>query len=146
MSPGFPAVGRAGPGWRTTSKSFPEKLPLHFAVRESVNLLLDTHALLSWLTNDPGLASEARAQVADPASLVFVSAATAWEVSIKRSIGKLEAPEDLLEQLERNRFEPLSITIEHAYAAGALPQHHDDPFDRVLVAQAQAEDRVVVSE
>jgi PIN domain nuclease of toxin-antitoxin system len=74
-----------------------------------------------------------------------VSAATVWEISIKRTLGKLEVPSDLLSQLELNRFQPLSITISHAYAAGALPRHHDDPFGRMLVAQAIKESLVLLT-
>lgn len=68
---------------------------------------------------------------------MFVSAASAWEISIKRALGKLEAPSDLEAQVAANDFEPLSITVAHATLAGELPRHHMDPFDRVLIAQAQ---------
>ena len=98
-----------------------------------------------WLANDSKLGEEARARISDPKSSVFVSAATVWEVSIKRALGKLDVPSDLLSQLELNRFRPLSITISHAHAAGALPRHHDDPFDRMLVAQAAKESLVLVT-
>lgn len=74
-----------------------------------------------------------------------VSAATAWEIAIKQSIGKLEAPSDLEDQLELNRFQSLPITVAHTYAAGFLPRHHDDPFDRMLVAQAAAEGLTIVT-
>ena len=74
-----------------------------------------------------------------------MSAATVWEISIKRTLGKLEVPSDLLSQLELNRFQPLSITMSHAYAAGTLPRHHDDPFDRMLVAQAIKESLVLLT-
>ena len=74
-----------------------------------------------------------------------LSAATVWEISIKRTLGKLEMPSDLLSQLELNRFRPLSITDSHAYAAGALLRHHDDPFDRMLVAQAIKEGLVLLT-
>ncbi len=70
---------------------------------------------------------------------MVVSAASAWEISIKGARGKLDVPEDLLAALERDRIEKLPITIEHATAAGSLPRHHDDPFDRMLIAQAQLE-------
>jgi PIN domain nuclease of toxin-antitoxin system len=76
---------------------------------------------------------------------VFVSAATVWEISIKRALGKLEVPGDLVDQIEANRMAPLSITISHAYAAGVLPPHHEDPFDRILVAQALAEDLTIAT-
>lgn len=110
-----------------------------------MRLLLDTHVLLWWLADDPGLGEEARAGISVPDSAVYVSAATVWEISIKRSLGKLDAPRDLLYQIEKNRFEPLSITATHAYTAGALPRHHDDPFDRMLVAQALQEGLILLT-
>lgn len=110
-----------------------------------MRLLLDTHVLLWWLADDPSLQEEARAKISDPGSSVFVSAATVWEVSIKRALGKLESPSDLLEKIEDNRFEPLEIGVLHAHEAGSLPRHHEDPFDRMLVAQAIAEDLTIVT-
>lgn len=110
-----------------------------------MRLLLDTHVVLWWLANDPGLGEEARAAISDPGSAVYVSAVTVWEVSIKRALGKLEAPSDLVRQIGLNRFEPLSMTSPHAHAAGALPRHHDDPFDRMLVAQAMIEDLTLLT-
>ena len=107
--------------------------------------LLDTHVLLWWLAEDASLKDDARSAIEDEGSTVFVSAASAWEIAIKQALGKLEAPHDLEDQLERHRFEPLSITIAHASSAGALPAHHDDPFDRMLVAQAMAEDLIIVT-
>ncbi len=104
-----------------------------------MRLLLDTHVLLWWLANDPSLVGDAKAIISNPTSAVFVSAATVWEIAIKQALGKLEAPSDLERQIQLNRFEPLSITIAHAYSAGTLPRHHNDPFDRMLVAQALAE-------
>jgi PIN domain nuclease of toxin-antitoxin system len=95
------------------------------------------------LANAPSLGEGAKARISDPASSVFVSTATIWEISIKRTLGKLDVPSDLLSQLKLNRFQPLSIAISHANAAGALPRHHDDPFDRMLVAQA-IEERLVL--
>ena len=110
-----------------------------------MRLLLDTHVLIWWLADDPSLGEEARVRISDAGSSVFVSAATVWEISIKQRLGKLEAPSDLLSQIELNRFEPLSMTSLHAYAAGALPRYHDDPFDRMLVAQAMNEDLVFLT-
>ena len=110
-----------------------------------MRLLLDTHALLWWLADDPTLSRAARRAIAAVESRVYVSAASAWEISIKRALGKLDAPPDVEDQVEVSGFEPLSITIGHASAAGALPAHHDDPFDRMLIAQAMAEDLIVVT-
>ncbi len=109
-----------------------------------MRLLLDTHALLWWLADDV-LDPIARNTIADPATDVFVSAASAWEISIKRALGKLDAPDDLSKQLAANDFEPLDITVGHAELAGALPPHHNDPFDRMLIAQSRALDLVIVT-
>jgi PIN domain nuclease of toxin-antitoxin system len=109
-----------------------------------MRLLLDTHALLWWLA-DEGLTEQARDAIADPANLVILSAASAWEISIKKALGKLSAPDDLEQQAEESGFSPLPITIAHALAAGRLPRHHDDPFDRMLIAQAFAEGLTIVT-
>lgn len=110
-----------------------------------MHLLLDTRTLLWWLSNDPILGADARAAIGDGDSVVAVSAASAWEISLKRSIGRLEAPADLQEQLAHHRFEPLPISIPHALHAGELPPLHADPFDRMLVAQAQLEGLTIVT-
>jgi PIN domain nuclease of toxin-antitoxin system len=110
-----------------------------------VRLLLDTHALLWWLSDDPALSQVARAAIARPDADVAVSAASGWEVSIKSALGKLTAPNDLEAQLARHRFRPLAITVGHALMAGSLPRHHDDPFDRMLVAQAGSEGLTLVT-
>ena len=104
-----------------------------------MRLLLDTHALLWWLADDPALSEPARAAIMNEANAVYVSAASAWEIAIKAAAGKLVAPGDLEAQLRHHRFDPLPITLNHALAAGALPNHHQDPVDRMLVAQAMAE-------
>jgi PIN domain nuclease of toxin-antitoxin system len=109
-----------------------------------VRLLLDTHALLCWLA-DEGLTDQARDAIADPANLVMVSAASAWEISIKKALGKLSAPDDLDRQVDESGFTPLPISIAHGIAAGKLRRHHDDPFDRMLIAQALAEGLTVVT-
>jgi PIN domain nuclease of toxin-antitoxin system len=110
-----------------------------------VRLLLDTHALLWWLADSPVLSIEARTAIANADNLVAVSAATAWEISIKRSLGKLDAPDDLEEQLDASGFIALPITLADGIAAGRLPRHHDDPFDRMLVAQAQNRGLTIIS-
>jgi PIN domain nuclease of toxin-antitoxin system len=109
-----------------------------------VRLLLDTHALLWWLADDD-LTAQARDAIADPANLVVVSAASAWEISIKKALGKLAAPDDLEHQLQAGGLVPLPISIAHGVAAGELPRHHEDPFDRMLVAQAFAEGLTIMT-
>jgi PIN domain nuclease of toxin-antitoxin system len=109
-----------------------------------MRLLLDTHALLWWLA-DEGLNPQARDVIADPANLVAVSAASAWEISIKKALGKLSAPDDLEQQVQASGFIPLPITIAHGVAAGQLSRHHEDPFDRMLIAQAIAEGMTIVT-
>jgi PIN domain nuclease of toxin-antitoxin system len=109
-----------------------------------VRLLLDTHALLWWLA-DEGLSAQAREAIADPANFVAVSAASAWEISIKKTLGKLLAPDDLEQQIRAGGFVGMPISITHAVAAGALARHHEDPFDRMLIAQAFAEGLTVVT-
>ena len=76
---------------------------------------------------------------------MVVSAVTAWEIAIKKALGRLEAPDDLPEALEVNDFDTLDITVDHALAAGALPGHHTDPFDRMLIAQAQLHGLTLIS-
>jgi PIN domain nuclease of toxin-antitoxin system len=111
-------------------------------------LLLDTHALLWWLTDDAALSHAAGAAIDDASNEVFVSAASAWEVTTKARLGKLEAgplARDFGLELRRQGFIPLPITVGHAQRAGSLPGPHRDPFDRMLIAQAQALDLVLVS-
>ncbi len=110
-----------------------------------MRLLLDTHVVL-WALGEPDrLAGPARVAIADGANVVYVSAATVWEIAIKRALGKLEAPEDLVATLARTGFRTLDIAAAHAERVGALPAIHADPFDRMLVAQAQHEDLVLVT-
>ena len=108
-------------------------------------LLLDTHIFLWWLTDDSRLGPAARALIADANNQIFVSAVTAWEISIKKSLGQLEAPDDLYAMVEEEGFETLTITFFHGERAGELPQLHRDPFDRNLVAQSQAEGLEIVT-
>ena len=102
-------------------------------------LLIDTHALLWWLTDDPALSPAARTAIAEPANEPFVSAASLWEIAIKRSLGKLAAPEDLPDSISQEGFALLAISAQHAWRVGDLPMHNRDPFDRLLVAQALIE-------
>ena len=108
--------------------------------------LLDTNAALWMIANSSRLSPRALETVLDPSVRLVVSAASLWEVAIKRSIGKLRAPADLSRRLAtRRHVELLPISPLHAEAVGVLPWHHRDPFDRLLVAQAQAEKLAIVS-
>lgn len=109
-------------------------------------LLLDTHTFLWWLKDDPGLGPKAKEAIGDERNAVFVSAASGWEMAIKKTLGKLEAPDNLEAIVEDEGFSHLPITFFHAEQAGALPPHHKDPVDRMLVAQAQAEGLVIVTD
>ena len=105
-----------------------------------MRLLLDSHAYLWWLADDPRLGPTAREAIADPESLVHVSAATIWEISIKAALGKIDlAGADLVASIGANGFLELPITGEHGRVAGSLPGHHNDPFDRMLLAQCLIE-------
>jgi PIN domain nuclease of toxin-antitoxin system len=110
-----------------------------------VRILLDTHILLWWLADDPLLPGPASATISDADTSVLVSAATAWEIAIKKAAGRLDAPDDLPDALAANNFDTLAITAAHALATGELPAHHSDPWDRMLIAQAQAEDLALVT-
>lgn len=110
-----------------------------------MNLLLDTHALLWWLADDPQLATTARDAIAQGENDVHVSAASVWEIAIKRTLGKLDAPDDLLAEIDRQRFVHLPLTSRDTWTAGHLPVHHSDPFDRALIAQAVARDLRIVT-
>jgi PIN domain nuclease of toxin-antitoxin system len=110
-----------------------------------MRLLLDTHVVLWWLADDARLRPPARTLIADGSNVAVVSAASAWEIAIKSQLGKVRAPDDLLDQVRHNGFDALPITFEHAHRAGALVRHHADPFDRMLVAQAQLERLSVVT-
>ena len=109
-----------------------------------MRLLLDTHILLWWLAESPKLSKTIKARIAD-AENVYVSAASVWEMAIKTAIGKLDAPDDLEEQLQRHRFEQMPVSVSHALAVAKLPRHHSDPFDRMLVAQASFESLTLVT-
>lgn len=110
-----------------------------------MKLLLDTHVLLWWLDDPRQLSKAARKSIQDGANPVYISAAVAWEIAIKKAIGKLDAPDTLEEALEASRFLHLPITIAHALAVRSLPGHHRDPFDRMLIAQALQEGLCLVT-
>jgi PIN domain nuclease of toxin-antitoxin system len=110
-----------------------------------MTLLLDAHALLWWLADDPQLDSAAARSIADPANDVLVSAATVWEIEVKRLAGRLQAPMDLLDAIRETGMDTLPVTALDAVSAAALPMHHGDPFDRMIVAQAQRLDALILS-
>jgi len=110
-----------------------------------VKLLLDTHVLLWWLEGGERLAPSAADAIGNPDNAATVSAASVWEIEIKRAKGLLSSPDDLLDQIATADFQMLAIDARHATAAARLPSHHRDPFDRLLVAQAVAEDAVLVT-
>jgi PIN domain nuclease of toxin-antitoxin system len=111
--------------------------------------LLDTHALLWWLSDDPALTKAARKIMAETKNTLIVSAASAWEIAIKVRLGKLPTAADLAADfpalIEREGFQLLAISAEHAIRAGLLPGAHKDPFDRMLIAQAQAENVPIIT-
>ena len=110
-----------------------------------IGLLLDTHIFLWWLDDNHRLSGNARDRIADPDMGVFVSAASIWEIGIKRAIGKLEAPREIVTIVEEEGFRGLPMELMHADIASHLPLHHRDPFDRMLIAQGLVEDLTIVT-
>lgn len=114
-----------------------------------MRVLLDTHALLWWFSDDPALTRPARKVIAETKNTILVSAASAWEIATKVRLGKLPTAADLaadfVGHLDRDAMQILPISGEHAVRAGLLPGAHRDPFDRMLIAQAQAENLPLVS-
>jgi PIN domain nuclease of toxin-antitoxin system len=114
-----------------------------------LRVLLDTHALLWWLSGDPALTRTAARIIADTRNTVVVSAASAWEIAIKVRLGKLHTAANLMSdfcsQMEREGFDLLAISAEHGVRGGLLPGLHKDPFDRMLIAQSQAENMPVIT-
>lgn len=108
-------------------------------------LLLDTHALVWWLTDVERLPEPTRAAIADPWNDVLVSAVSGWEIAVKRARGFIRAPTDLTAAIEAKGFTHLPLTFGHAEQAAALPMHHRDPFDRFLIAQARMEGLTLVT-
>jgi PIN domain nuclease of toxin-antitoxin system len=112
--------------------------------------LLDTHTFLWWITDDERLSSRARDLIRDRRNTLYLSAASAWEIAIKASLGRLEFagdPEKMVpEQMALNAIEALPIQIAHALRVHVLPPHHRDPFDRLLVAQSQLEDLPLITD
>lgn len=110
-----------------------------------MRLLLDTHAAIWWLSDDPRLGADAAEQLRDDSNVVLLSAAVVWEVAIKRSLGKLDTPDGFALRLLEAGAVPLAVSIEHAAGVEQLPHHHRDPFDRLLISQARIERVTLVS-
>ncbi len=114
-----------------------------------MKLLLDTHALVWWWTDDTRLPAAARAAIAAPGNVVYISSATAWEIATKYRIGRWPEVAGMVAEfgslLRRSRFHPLPVGMEHSLRAGGMPGPHRDPFDRMLIAQAALETLPVVT-
>jgi PIN domain nuclease of toxin-antitoxin system len=114
-----------------------------------MKFLLDTHVFLWWVIADPRLSRKARGVIADGGNTLYLSAASGWEIAIKAGLGRLQVADELErfvpEQMALNGIEGLPVVLAHALRVGALPLHHRDPFDRLLVAQAELEGLVVLT-
>ena len=114
-----------------------------------MRLLIDTHALLWWLSDDPSLSAAARRAMAETSNVLLVSAASAWEIATKVRLGRLPGAAELAADFQgfmlREGFTTLDITADHGIRAGLLPGPHKDPFDRMLTSQAQAENVPIVT-
>jgi PIN domain nuclease of toxin-antitoxin system len=110
-----------------------------------VSLLLDSHALLWWQADDARLSERARHAIEHPDSLPHFSAASIWELAIEQAKGKLRLPATFMETVAEEEFVEIPVSSRHALRAAALEPHHEDPFDRMLIAQAQSEGLTVVS-
>ena len=110
-----------------------------------MNVLLDTHVLIWALENNPTLSEPARETIILAKNMIFVSSVSIWEIAIKKSLGKLEVPDTLQEEIQLHRFTPLAINYDHAELAGQLPLIHKDPFDRMLIAQALTEKLTLIT-
>ena len=110
-----------------------------------MKLLLDTHALLWWLDGGTKLSRPAFRSIQDPENQVYVSVASAWEIVLKKTAGKLQAPDDLDAELLRHRFEKLPVDFQHVSELQRLPPIHRDPFDRMIVAQSRVEGLRIVT-
>jgi PIN domain nuclease of toxin-antitoxin system len=110
-----------------------------------VRILLDTHLILWWLANHTSLSEQARVLISDPENTLFVSAVSLWEIWLKVSLGKLRLPTEFEVGLAAESFENLPLTAAQTRRVALLPWHHRDPFDRMLIAQAQLENLVLLT-
>jgi PIN domain nuclease of toxin-antitoxin system len=110
-----------------------------------MSYLLDTHTLLWWLEDNPVLSTKAKKIISNPNNLVFVSPVNSWEITIKKALGKLIAPDNLEQVILKSGFDVLPINITHTIFIENLPNHHEDPFDRLLIAQAMTEKLTIIT-
>jgi len=110
-----------------------------------MRLLLDTHVVLWWFGNSPSLGANIRQTIGDSRTRVYVSAVSVWEAEVKRALGKLDSPDNIVEMVMKNGFIELPMLFSHALAGRSLPRHHRDPFDRMLLAQANCENLTLVT-
>ncbi len=110
-----------------------------------MRILLDTHLLLWWLEANPSLSSQAKEMISNPQNTVFVSAVSLWEIWLKQSLGKLRLPADFVERLSAESFESLPLTASQTRQVSLLAWCHRDPFDRMLIAQAQVEKLILLT-
>lgn len=110
-----------------------------------MRILLDTHLLLWWLADDRQLSEQARSAISEPGNTIFVSSISLWEIWLKSSLGKLRTPVNFEARLAEESFESLPLTASQTSGIASLPWHHRDPFDRMLVCQAQAENLLLLT-
>lgn len=110
-----------------------------------MRILLDTHILLCWLGEPAQLLEKERRLIKEPRNTIYVSPVSAWEISIKKTLGKLKAPDNLEEAIRASEFQLLPMTITHACGIEKLPHYHDDPFDRMLISQALSEELTLLT-
>ncbi len=110
-----------------------------------MNLLLDTHIFIWWMESSRRLPEKIQKAINNPQNDIFISSVVAWEISIKKKLGRLTIPDDIEEAIKTHHFIALPITIAHAVHTVTLPLHHKDPFDRMFVSQARVEKLTLVS-
>jgi prevent-host-death family protein len=139
----LPAARKRVPGFRRASAGAMAGR-IRGATSQMTRLLLDTSVLIWWEQNDPRLGGNARAAIQNAES-VYVSAASAWEITIKSALGKLRTTRQPHQAINDSGFDELPITVEHAEAVGRLAAHHSDPFDRLIIAAARVEELTIVT-
>lgn len=110
-----------------------------------MNYLLDTHILLWWLSNDSKLDKSIKDLIANPTNNIAISVASIWEIVIKKTVGKLKAPDNLQEVIHASSFDLLDINIDHILCLDGLETIHNDPFDRILIAQSMVENLTIIT-